>query len=133
MRRTVLELVLAAAIVAAPASAADLVVTNAWITALPAHLPAGGYFTIHNGGSRDVQRLPVRQSAACGMLMLHKSSDTSGMDSMSDMDSVAVAAGATLAFAPGGYHLMCTDPKPRSSPARRSRSCCNSTTARTSR
>ena len=115
MRSRVLELVLAAMVLAGPAGAADIVVTNAWIRALPAHLPAGGYFVIHNGASRDVA-VTGAQSAACGMLMLHKSADTGGMDSMSDMDSVAVPAGATVAFAPGGYHLMCTDPKPAVKP-----------------
>jgi copper(I)-binding protein len=100
---------------AAPASAADLTVTNAWIRALPANLPDGGYFTIRNSGPRDVA-LTGAQSPACGMLMLHKSSDTSGMDTMSDMESVPVPAGATVSFAPGGYHLMCMDPKPAIKP-----------------
>lgn len=44
------------------------------------------------------------------MLMLHKSSDMNGMSSMSDVASVPVPTGGTLQFAPGGYHLMCTNP-----------------------
>jgi periplasmic copper chaperone A len=31
---------------------------------------------------------------------------------MSDVASVDVAAGATVKFAPGGYHLMCMKPGP---------------------
>ncbi len=41
------------------------------------------------------------------MLMLHKSDETGGMSLMQDVMEVAVPAGATVKFAPGGYHLMC--------------------------
>ncbi len=47
------------------------------------------------------------ESPACGMLMMHKSSK-SGMEHVMALD---VAPGETLAFAPGGYHLMCMDSK----------------------
>ncbi len=46
------------------------------------------------------------------MLMLHKASSGNGMSSMSDMANVPVAPGAKVAFAPGGYHLMCDEPTP---------------------
>jgi periplasmic copper chaperone A len=42
--------------------------------------------------------------------MLHRSQDTGGMASMSDVARIDVAAGGTLQFAPGGYHLMCMNP-----------------------
>jgi copper(I)-binding protein len=34
------------------------------------------------------------------------------MSSMDMVETVNVPAGGSIAFAPGGYHLMCTDPKP---------------------
>ena len=34
------------------------------------------------------------------------------MSSMEDVASVPVAAGETVKFAPGGYHLMCMNPTP---------------------
>ena len=77
--------------------------------ALPAGLPAAGYFTLHNTSSHEVA-LTSAASAACGMLMLHKSSEEGGMGSMQDVSSVAVPAGGTVKFAPGGYHLMCMNP-----------------------
>ena len=46
------------------------------------------------------------------MLMLHRSTQSGGMSSMEDVASVPVAAGGTVMFAPGGYHLMCMDPSP---------------------
>ena len=50
------------------------------------------------------------------MLMLHKSERKSGMETMSDVDAIDVQAGGTLKFAPGGYHLMCMDPRPGMKP-----------------
>ena len=94
-----------------PASAADLTVTDAWIRAMPGRLPAAGYFTLRNAG-RDQVSLSGASSPACGMLMLHRSSSDNGMSSMTDVERMAVPAGGILKFAPGGYHLMCMDPKP---------------------
>ncbi len=84
----------------------DITVSDAWIRALPPSVPSGGYFTLHNGGGGAVT-LTGAESPACGMMMLHKSEDHGGMGSMSDVTAVQIRAGGTLAFAPGGYHLMC--------------------------
>lgn len=93
------------------ADAAALRVTNGWFRALPAAVPSGGYFTLHNDGDKAVS-LTGAQSPACGMLMLHKSMNHGGMGMMEHVDNVAVDPGGTLEFAPGGYHLMCMDSKP---------------------
>ncbi len=94
---------------ACAASAPQIVVTDAWFRALPESLPAGGYFTLQNEGNRPLT-LVGATSQACAMLMLHKSETMSGMSGMSEVTSVDVPAGGTLAFAPGGYHLMCMSP-----------------------
>jgi copper(I)-binding protein len=86
-------------------------VTNAWIRSLPGHLPAAAYFEIRNAGDSDVT-ITGAQSAACGKVMLHQSMNMSGMEKMEDVKEVAVPAHDSLSFAPGGYHLMCMDPKP---------------------
>jgi hypothetical protein len=106
-----IEAMVALALAVSPACAADVSVDNAWFRAMPAHLPAGGYFTLHNTGHTTAV-LVGASSPACGMLMLHKSSNENGMASMSDMANVPVQAGATVAFAPGGFHLMCDSPSP---------------------
>jgi copper(I)-binding protein len=90
----------------ASASAAPFDVTGAWFRALPGKLPAGGYFTVQNNSRRDVAITGAR-SDACGMLMIHQSSNKGGMSGMDMMDQVKVPAGAQVKFAPGGYHLMC--------------------------
>ncbi len=110
MRAHILAIV-ALLLVPVRASAADvpLTVSEAWFRALPSGLPAGGYFTLHNNGPAAVS-LTGAESSACGMLMLHKSENGGGMSSMTDVSSVDVAAGKSVSFAPGGYHLMCMQP-----------------------
>jgi copper(I)-binding protein len=93
------------------AYAAPLTVTDGWFRAMPRVVPSGGYFTLHNNGDKKVTLTGV-QSPACGMLMMHESLNSGGMGTMKPVDSVDVAPGATLKFAPGGYHLMCMDAKP---------------------
>jgi hypothetical protein len=99
---------LAVLILASPAHAAP-VVSNGWIRILPAGLPAAGYFDLHNGSDKVIS-LTGAASPACGMLMLHKSEDVGGTMRMEEVASIEVAPGATLKFAPGGYHLMCMPP-----------------------
>lgn len=100
---------------AGPAFAADVEVSGAWMRALPAKLPAAGYFTLHNKGKTAVT-LTGAETDACGMAMLHRSMQNGGTSSMQDVDSVVVPAGGTIEFAQGGYHLMCMDPTPALKP-----------------
>jgi periplasmic copper chaperone A len=101
---------------AGPAFAAGpLGVSDAWIRAMPAGIPSGGYFTLRNNGAKDVV-LTGAATPACGSLMLHKSENKGGMSSMHHVDEVDVPAGGSVAFAPGGYHLMCMDAGPAIKP-----------------
>ena len=102
---------------ATAASAADIVVSSGWFRALPSGQPAGGYFTMRNNGGAPAE-LVAASSTACGMLMLHQSVESSGTSRMMDVKSVSVPAGGTVAFAPGGYHLMCMDPSPAMAPGK---------------
>lgn len=104
------SVLLAAILLPVSASAAEVTVSNAWMRALPGTLPGAGYFELHNMGKSEAV-LTAAESSACGMLMLHKSESAGGMSNMMDVDSVTVPAGGKIVFAPGGYHLMCMDPK----------------------
>src|SRR3569832_1511860 len=115
MRVRGFEVVVAAMAVAAPALASDVQVNDAWFRSLPAKVPAGGYFVLHNSGAQEIS-LTGAQAPACSMLMLHRSTESGGMSSMEDVASVPVAAGETVKFAPGGYHLMCMNPTPAMKP-----------------
>ena len=90
----------------ASANAAPIDITGAWFRSLPGKLPAGGYFMAQNNTRRDVSITGAR-SDACGMLMIHQSSNKGGMSGMDMMEVVKVPAGGQVSFAPGGYHLMC--------------------------
>lgn len=91
-----------------PASAA---VTDGWFRALPSSVPSGGYFTLRNTGTKPLTLTDV-ETPACGMVMMHKSSN----GGMAHVMSLDVMAGETVTFAPGGYHLMCMDTKPALKP-----------------
>ena len=110
--------VAALSVVLTPAALAQGVsATNAWFRALPSGLPAGGYFTLHNSGGTTVE-LVAAKSPACGMLMLHRSTESGGVSRMEDVKSTAIPPGHTLEFAPGGYHLMCMEPGAAMSPGK---------------
>jgi copper(I)-binding protein len=93
----------------AGAAGPDVVISHGWMRYLLPSLPAAGYMTVENNGDADVV-IAGAASPACGMLMLHKSQDDSGMAMMMDVPSVTVPAHGSVNFAPGGYHLMCMSP-----------------------
>jgi len=109
MRFKRIELIAAALLFATPAMAAQVQISDGWFRALPAPTPSGGYFTLKNTGTTAIT-LTGASSPACGMLMMHQSMNMGGMSHMEDVANVPVAAGGSVAFAPGGYHLMCMDP-----------------------
>jgi copper(I)-binding protein len=111
-RLSILALLLMTGVAAfSPAWAAPFEVTDGWFRALPGKLPAGGYFTAQNNSSHDITITGAR-SDACGMLMMHLSSDKGGMSGMDMVAKINVPAGGKIAFIPGSYHLMCSDPTP---------------------
>lgn len=96
-----------------PARAASPVtVEKPWIRYLLPNIPVAGYMVLRNSGDQDAV-LTKAASPACGSLMLHESREQSGIEMMMDVPSVTVPAHASIAFAPGGYHLMCMHPKMR--------------------
>ena len=93
-----------------PAFANDGVsIERAWIRLLPAELPAGGYFVLTNRSDRSVTLTGV-SAPSFAQAMLHQSIETDGQGKMRHVDSLEVAAGGTLRFAPGGYHIMLMAP-----------------------
>ncbi|MEJ0026786.1 MAG: copper chaperone PCu(A)C [Rhizomicrobium sp.] len=103
---------LALVLAAGTAEAEPLTVTDAWIRALPGGLPAAGYFTLHNATAKTVV-LTGAGAADCAEFMLHRSDTSNGMAMMEDTTAIPVPPGKGIAFAPGGYHLMCLTPSAR--------------------
>lgn len=90
------------------ATAAGLAVSDAWIRWLPGDAPAGGYFLLRNDGPKAV-KLVGAESPAFGHVMMHRSVEVNGVNRMRHVAAVEVPAGGSIAFAPGGYHLMLMD------------------------
>ncbi|WP_425518254.1 copper chaperone PCu(A)C [Paraburkholderia edwinii] len=93
--------------VAAPGS---MMVSGCWIRLLPGDLPSGGYFSAMNMGQKPVDLLRV-QTDAYGSAMLHQTVSNGSTSKMDMVDKVSVPADGTLAFKPGGYHVMLEQPK----------------------
>jgi len=94
-----------------PTSAcAGLEIVDAWIKNLPPGVPLrAGYMTIRNTGQVTVRILALR-SAAFASIEIHRSLVQDGMVRMDPVESLSIAAGASLQLAPGGYHLMMMQP-----------------------
>ncbi len=104
---SVVLLVVAMVTGTAPALAAPVAtVTDAWVRlpAVPGR-PAAGYFTLK--ATTPARLTGVTSPAA--RVELHSMAMAGGVMHMAAMPSVAVAAGQTIRFAPGGDHLMLFD------------------------
>jgi copper(I)-binding protein len=120
----------AAASAAASAASGAMTVTGAWMR--PSPMVAGAdaaYFVMTNGTGQDDALISV-SSPISATVEIHETytvqstampaasggtmpSGTSGapMMLMRPVDSISIAAGATVELKPGGYHIMIIDPK----------------------
>jgi copper(I)-binding protein len=73
-------------------------------------IPAGGFVILHNQSAKSVV-LDAVQTPACGMAMLHKSVNRSGVDRMVMVGHITIPAHGSFSFSPGAYHIMCMQPK----------------------
>ena len=83
----------------------QLTAQDAWIRATPGSDVAAAYLTLHNAGTQAVSIVGVR-CACAAHAMIHESSISNGQSTMRPREQLAVPAGATLRFAPGGLHIM---------------------------
>lgn len=92
----------------------DVKVDKAWVRlAAVSGNPSAAYFTL-TGGAKDATLTAVLAPAATRADM-HESMASGGMMSMAPIKLVAVRAGDTVTFAPGGRHVMLyglANPKP---------------------
>lgn len=82
-----------------------LVVTDAWIRAVPGAAVAAAYMTLHNAGKRPLSVSGVRSKLAADA-MIHVSRVEHGESSMRPVASISIAPGASVQLAPGGMHVM---------------------------
>lgn len=101
----VATLALALAAVPAHARAGTVGAESAWTRATVPGQPAGGAFlTLRNRGAAD--RLVGARSAAAERVELHSMSMDGDVMRMRQIDAIDLPAGASVALAPGGLHLM---------------------------
>ncbi|MDB5455083.1 MAG: hypothetical protein JWP92_668 [Caulobacter sp.] len=110
MRRLVLA-TLAALAFAPAALAADvrvdgIEIRHPWTRPAAAGFNGVGYLTLANVGTKSI-KLVTAESPAAKTVTLHQSRMAGGVMSMAPVTGgLTVAPGASVAFAPGGYHLM---------------------------
>ena len=85
-------------------------VSEAWIRALPGDLPAAGYARVANRGSSAVTLIGI-ETPDYATAMMHESRAERGMDRMLPLERLVIAPHASVAFAPGGYHIMLMQPQ----------------------
>jgi copper(I)-binding protein len=101
-------LMLSAMLAPTPGTAADsnLVVAGAWIRQPPPGSDvASVYLSLENVGTRAV-RLTGVECPLAGMAMMHETLESGGQSRMRALTSVSLAPGASMAFSPGGKHIM---------------------------
>jgi copper(I)-binding protein len=86
----------------------DLLIGHPWSRATPGGAKiGGGYMTITNNGSAPDKLIAAAAPSVADHVEIHEMAMTNDVMTMRKLDSgVAVPPGKTVAFAPGGYHLM---------------------------
>ncbi len=80
-------------------------VRNAWARPGPAGGNDAGYFTLTNTG-KETDSLISASSATARRISIHRSAMIGATMTMRPSGPIAVPSGASLAFIPGGLHLM---------------------------
>ena len=120
LRRTVpaLVLIVLAAVTAAgcssgsgssAAASGGITVTDAWARPSAGTDASAAYFTIHNDSATNDVLTAVSTPIATAEMHETMAGD-SGMMGMQPMSDVAIPAGKTVEFKPGGLHVMLTKP-----------------------
>ncbi|WP_066797785.1 copper chaperone PCu(A)C [Sphingomonas soli] len=101
------------AVLSACQQPAELKADQAWVR-LPAAegRPGAAYFTVHGGDQSDTL-LSVTTPAALRTELHESMKGEHGMMAMKPITDVAIPARGSLAFAPGGKHVMLFDLGPR--------------------
>jgi len=105
-RRSLVALVIAAALAGLPAVAGELAVANAWSRSTPPVAKVGVvYFTLRNDTKKSDRLLKLSTPVAT-KVEVHRSEVLDGIARMREVAVLHVEAGQTLEFQPGGLHVM---------------------------
>ena len=113
--KTIMGIVLAVLLgLAGPAMAGDMAATNAWARATSPNATVGIAFVTLTGSAADT--LTAASTPAAAKVEFHRHVQQDGLMKMRQQASVEIAAGQTVAFNPGGLHLMLVDLKAQLKP-----------------
>lgn len=102
---------LLAGLVAGAAQPSGVEVRDPWIReAPPGAQVLAGYLELRNVGEAP-QVLVGAASPAFAKAMLHQSREEGGVARMVHVERLELSPGASVSFAPGGYHLMLMKPR----------------------
>lgn len=91
---------------AGTAAAEGIAIDGAWVRAMPpTQKMTAGYFQLRNNTGAPIE-LVGASSPLAGAVEMHTTSLVDGVSRMRMLQTVDVAAGQILDFAPGGHHLM---------------------------
>ncbi|HTS08279.1 MAG TPA: copper chaperone PCu(A)C [Candidatus Eisenbacteria bacterium] len=93
----------------AQAGTPQVTASKPWIRYLLPSIPAGGYMVLQNSGDTAAVLIGA-SSPACGVVVLHQSGQSGGVQMMWDVKTIVVPAHGSVSFDPSGYHLMCMKP-----------------------
>jgi copper(I)-binding protein len=110
MRRIRFGVLLLGIVIFSHAGPPPVSVSDARVRWLPGSLPKAGYFSLTSHASKPL-RLVGATSPAFAAVMLHQSVEEAGVAHMVGVDAVTLDPGHSIAFSPGGYHLMLMDSK----------------------
>jgi copper(I)-binding protein len=89
-----------------PAANSALVIEGAWVRALPpTQKMTAGYLRLTNTGQSTLGVVGASASIA-NLVEIHTTVEVDGLVRMQQLESLSVAAGESIEFAPGGTHLM---------------------------
>ncbi|MCU1719396.1 copper chaperone PCu(A)C [Pseudomonas sp. 5P_3.1_Bac2] len=81
-------------------------IDHPWSREMPPVAPtAAAYFVLHNQG-QEADRLLGASTPVAQKAEIHEHQHVDGLMKMGQVDSVAIAPGAEVKFAPMGYHVM---------------------------
>ena len=116
-RPKVALLAVAGILLAAPAlaqqskSSTGVNVTKPWARATPGSAKVGVAYLEISAPEGTADTLVAAKSPVAGVAELHTHAHENGVMKMRRVDEVAIAAGKTVVFKPGGYHIMLMDLK----------------------
>jgi len=108
IRSTVLCLILASVPIAAFGD--DLEIDDAWIRLPPPKTNAAAYLTIENRLATAMV-IVAATSGGAERVEIHRTVEEDGVTRMIPVPSLTIAPGETVAFEPGGLHLMLIRPR----------------------